>query len=531
MNRDWQVGFDGRNMSAGEIVTKIFEQRNVDMDNFFTPQEDDFIELESFKNIDKAANIVIEGIDRGKSFLVYFDVDCDGCSSGSIMTRYLQNYTNKVDTYINKGKNHGVKEYNISDCKADVVIIVDSLNDFSEYEKFLNVGKQVVILDHHEIPTKDLDKYNADNIALVSSCNDYPNPDLSGSGVVWKFCKYLDYLTLNDYSDSLVDLAACGIIADMMNTLSPENRYICNLGFNNLTNLAMKKINGGRRFNSQSISFGIAPLVNAAQRMKLNETAMRLFLTDDEQEVKTLIKTLQNAKEEQNTIVNQLLPSIEKQAERQKDNKALFVLIDTDADISGLLGNRLIEQYQKPVFVLRKYDDYYAGSARGCGVDNLMAMSESTGLVKCGGHPNAFGISVDKDKARKFTDELSVALQDIEFVNKRYADVQISIDQVDNTLIDNFKAVNRISGEGFEPLTVMIKGITDYEVQTMSGGKHLKLNVGTLLIKWNFNGDWNEFDGRPISVIGRLDSGYFGKTFYQQVIIDDYVVGDMGDEI
>ena len=94
MNKQWQVGFDGRNMSAGEIVTKIFEQRNVDMDSFFTPQEDDFIELEALKNIDKAANIVTEGIDKDKRFLVYFDVDCDGCSSGSIMTRYLQNYTN-----------------------------------------------------------------------------------------------------------------------------------------------------------------------------------------------------------------------------------------------------------------------------------------------------------------------------------------------------------------------------------------------------------------------------------------------------
>ena len=117
-------------------------------------------------------------------------------------------------------------------------------------------------------------------------------------------------------------------------------------------------------------------------------------------------------------------------------------------------------------------------------------------------------------------------LQDVEFVNKRYADVQIDISQVDNNLIDNFKAVNRISGEGFEPLTVMIKGVTDYEVKSMSNGKHLKLDVGTLLIKWNFNGDWNEFDGRPINVIGRLDSGYFGKTFYQQVIIDDYYLGD-----
>ena len=526
MIKDWQVGFDGREMSAGEIVNKIFEQRNVDIDTFFHPTEDDFIDLERLKNIDSAAQIVLDGIDNDKCFEIIFDVDCDGCTSGAIMTRYLQNYTNLIYTYINQGKSHGIEDYDVSKCRAEIVIIVDSLNHYEQYQKFLDSGKQVVILDHHEIPEGDIEKYDNKRITLVSSCNDYPNNQLSGAGVVWKFCKYLDYLTLNDYADDLVDLTACGLVADMMDMLSPENRYICNLGFNNLQNLAMKKINGGRRFNSQSVSFGIAPLVNAAQRMKLNDSAKTLFLSDDETKVKAIIKELQKAKDEQNQIVFDLMPSIYQQYEQKQEAKVLFFMIDTDADISGLMGNKLTELYQRPVFVLREYEDYYAGSARGFGVDSLMEIVNSTGLAWTGGHPNAFGIRIDKDKYYDFVREIHRVLQDVEFVNKRYADVQIDISQVDNNLIDNFKAVNRISGEGFEPLTVMIKGVTDYEVKSMSNGKHLKLDIGTLLIKWNFNGDWNEFDGRPINVIGRLDSSYFGKTFYQQVIIDDYYLGD-----
>jgi hypothetical protein len=62
----------------------------------------------------------------------------------------------------------------------------------------------------------------------------------------------------------------------------------------------------------------------------------------------------------------------------------------------------------------------------------------------------------------------------------------------------------------------------------MSGGKHLKISVGDLLIiKWNYQGDFEEFDGRPFSIIGGLSSGFLGRTFYKQIIIDDYMFEDV----
>jgi hypothetical protein len=60
----------------------------------------------------------------------------------------------------------------------------------------------------------------------------------------------------------------------------------------------------------------------------------------------------------------------------------------------------------------------------------------------------------------------------------------------------------------------------------MSGGRHLKLvaDEGKLLyIKWNFSGDSDQFDG-PVSAIGTLDSSFFGRTYYRQLIMNDFVV-------
>ena len=472
--------------------------------------------MDRLHNIDKAFEIIDEGLTMNYKFEVIFDTDCDGITAGSIMYKWLKNFTNNVTTYINEGKEHGVKNFNISACDADIVIIVDSINEPECYEKFK--GKQVIILDHHIIP----DNFNA-NVTLISSANDYPNPQLSGAGVVWKFCKYCDEMFLTDYADNLVDLATCGLIADMMDMTSEENRYICSLGFNNVHNTGIKKINGSYKFDSQAVSFGIAPLVNAANRLNLNTEALKLFISEDEKEVAKTVKNLKSAKEEQNTIVSDLMPSIREQAKSQLDNKVMFFVIDTDAGISGLIANKLIAEYQRPVFVLKKTDKGYAGSGRGYGIEDFRQLCEGCGFTVMG-HPEAFGVSIDTDKFQEAFDRLNESLKDVEFTDAKLADVELNLEQITDQLIDNFKSVNKISGEGFKPLSVVIRNITDYDVGYMSGGKHLKISVGdVVIIKWNFNGSFEEFDGRPFSIIGGLTSGYFGRTYYKQIIIDDYI--------
>ena len=523
MQTEWRYAIDGRDKSSGEIITEIFEHRGFDIDEFLRPKEEDIFDSERLHNIEKAYDILMRGIAEGKSLLCWSDTDLDGCSSAAIMYKYLKGMTDNVEVYINEGKEHGVKGYNDINIEADIIIVVDSINGFEYYEPMLADGKQVIILDHHEI--KDVTAFDKPNIALVSSVNDYPNEQLSGAGVVWKFCRYIDEQELDNRADNLADLAACGIIADMCDMSVPENRAICDKGLSNPQSLAIKQINGSYPFNAQAVSFGIAPLVNAAQRLRKNRLALDLFLSDDVDEVKRLVKELKQCKEEQNEIVEMLLPEIMLQAQDQINNKVICVVIDTDADVSGLLANKLMAIYQRPVLVLKNLDTEYGGSGRGYGIEDFMTYVNDTGVAKAEGHPNAFGVIVDKDNLPDLLLRLDSALRDVEFKVVNEANVLVDIEQIDDVLINNFKAIDRISGTGFKPLTVMLQGVEDYIVGNMSKGKHLKLDCGgVLLIKWNFDGDWNEFDGRPVDVIGTLTSGYFGKTFYRQVIVQDYRV-------
>ena len=246
MKKEWNVKIDGRDMDQLEIVEALMERRGIqDTDSFLIPPEDSMVPFDSMYGLEEGCSIVLDTIERGGKFIVFFDVDTDGNTAGTIMTRYLRNFTTKVDTYINEGKKHGAEDFPLELLDDNTtLIIVDSLNNDPEvYKRILNTGAKLIVCDHHLIEQQLLDANLP--FCLISSANNYPNPALSGAGVVFKFCQYIDSETWNDCADEFWDLAATGIIADMCNVSeqSPENRYICYKGFQNQKNLALSKIN------------------------------------------------------------------------------------------------------------------------------------------------------------------------------------------------------------------------------------------------------------------------------------------------
>lgn len=549
MEKKWVVKHDCRGMDVSEIIDTILVDRGVvDISALLYPDDECLIPFNKMKDADKAAKIILDGIENNKKFLVYGDVDVDGCAANAISVRWLRNRGARVDCCINQGKEHGIAKADPSlFVDVDILWIVDSIEtQMYPYENAFKAGVEEIIITDHHLVSKSMQKQmeKSGKITLVSSAVDYPNPALSGSATTWKLCAYCDWLELEDYSDDLVDLAACGLVADMceVGVESPENRYICYKGFSNQVNPAIKKINGSYDFNSQAVSFGIAPLINAANRMNENEKAMNLFLSDNAKEITKLINDLKFCKESQNLEIMDIMPILEEQAESQMDKKVMFFFVETNAEIKGLIGNKLLEKYQRPVIVLSNRMEVdentgevtrleHFGSARAVGVADFKKYVDDTGMVGSGGHENAFGLWFEAEVLEDFQNALEDALKDVEFVQETTVDIQIDQEQITDDLIRQLKMLNRISGQGWPQISVMVSGITDYGVGQMSGGKHLKLiaDEGKLLyIKWNFNGDWEQFDG-PVSVIGTLDSGFFGRTYYRQLIMNDFIVDNSED--
>ena len=523
-------------MDEYEIIDAIMESRGiVDVDRFMNPSEDDMIPFSDMSGIDEGCQMVLDAIDRGDKFIIHWDVDQDGNSAGAIMTRYLLNYTDKVSTVINEGKKHGVEDFdlNLLDDHT-VLIIVDSLNnDPNVYMRILDTGSKLCVLDHHMIDQQLLDAHLP--FCLISSANNYPNPALCGAGVVFKFCQYIDSVTWNDYADEYWDLAAAGIIADMcdVSEASMENRYICHMGFNNQKNLAISKINGSFGFDAKAVSFGLAPLVNAACRTNENNKAKSLFLSDDTKEVSSLIRELKKCKAKQNDVVLEQMDYLIQQGSSQLDNKCMYFFIneDLDADVAGLIGNKLLERYQRPLFVLKRYDDNtFGGSMRAVGMQNFAQVVNDTGVGQCMGHELAAGAFIPIDKFDEFKQKIEDALLNVEFTQSIDVDIQLDAEQITDSLIGRIKDINKISGAGFPSITVMIGDVDDYEIGDMSKGKHLKITTPNVtFIKWNFDGwdDMWDLEDKQLFGVGQLDSGFFGRTYYRQLILSDFKFKDI----
>ena len=535
----WNVKIDGRDMNEVEIIDALLESRGIkDVKKFLQPSEEDMIPFECLVGIETAAKIVIDGIDNGAHFIVHWDVDSDGVSAGAIMSRYLKNFTNDVEYIINQGKEHGVENFPLGVLDSNtILIVVDSLNnDTKVYQNILSTGARLVVLDHHIVEDELLEfcqeESRSDFFCLVSSAIRYPNPALSGAGVVFKFCKYLDELMWADYADDFWDLAATGIIADMcdLSEQSPENRYICHMGFQNKKNLAISKINGSFGFDAKAVSFGVAPLVNAACRTNTNEKAAKLFLSDDTKEVASLIKDLKKCKEVQNEIVGNQMEDLISQGDKQINKKCMYFFIEADGEVAGLIGNKLLEKYQKPLFILRKNEAEYVGSMRAVGVENFAQIVNDTGIGKCMGHELAAGAFIPVDRFEEFQDKIESALSDIEFSQTIDIDIQLDNEQITDTLIRQIKDINKISGSGFPPITVMVGEVSDYEIGDMSKGKHLKIMTPNVtFIKWNFSGwdDLWDLEDKEFYGVGQLDSGFFGRTYYKQLILNDFKFEDI----
>ena len=517
---------DGRGMDDVEILDAILESRGIeDVGTFLKPSIDDMISFDEMKGLEEAYQIIDDAITMGEKFLVLADVDADGCCSNAIITRYLRRCGADIECIINDGKAHGAENLDLSLlADIDVMIIVDSLNnDPAVYKRILDTNTRLIVFDHH-LPEDRLFDANLDFV-LVTSAKDYPNEHLSGAGVCLKYALYADEMNLTDYANDLWVYAAIGVIADMSDMSVPENRYIAYRGLAQFRNPMVQKMVGNYAFDSQSVSFSIGPLVNAAMRMHENEKAMNVFLAEDEDKIGDLVKDLKDCRERQNEAVAEMLDDLLEQGEAQLDRKCMFFMLnnDIDAEVTGLIGNKLLAMYQRPLFILRLRDEQYAGSMRSVGTESFLEIANGTGLCLCQGHPNAAGAFIDIDKFEQFKEVIEEKLKDIEFSINVEADIELAPSQINENLIKQLTALNKLSGTGCPPITVLVR-TDDYEVSTFSTKKHLKVidESGLLIVKWNCM-DWQTMkNDKPLVAVGTLSSPYYGRVKYQQLAIDEY---------
>lgn len=452
------------------------------------------------------------------------------------MYRWLKDKgVQNVGYYVSQGKSHGTSKELIEAVKqfnSSLLIIMDSLDAEIENYKTLSQLSDIIVLDHHDIKAE----VPYDEVITLVSSNRSDNPHLSGAGVVWKFIKDMDefYYDSNDY-DKYTDLAATGLVADMvdMSEDSLENRYIVYKGIDQILNPALKKIKGFYPFESNTISYSVAPLINASCRYFENDAAFKCFITDEKSEIKQLIAKLKAIKERQNQDVAMIVDGLKETIESQKDDPFFFLEIDTPFGLSGLIANKIMNTYGKPTFVVKREGELFAGSGRSSLFDLRKLTHNIIPDAKANGHPQAFGFTVPIEKFDEFKAALTAALKSegVNLDGELVVDCELDPEDITSGLIKGVKGLNRVCSVGFKPFLfkVVDSGLV---ARTTSKGKHLIFENpdGLLYVKWNAQNELENLDidqDTEIEFIGTLDQGQMDHSFNRRIILDSYrIIGN-----
>lgn len=175
---------------------------------------------------------------------------------------------NNISYRLHNGKEHGIIPDTIP---TDVKLVIapdSSSNDYEEHKILYDKGIDVLVIDHHEA-----EKISEYACIINNQLCSYPTKSLSGVGMVYKFCSYLDSLLNVDYANYFLDLVALGLVADMMDMRDFETRHLITLGLQNIRNPYFYEMVRKNEFSLRDgvtpigVAFYIAPYVNATVRM------------------------------------------------------------------------------------------------------------------------------------------------------------------------------------------------------------------------------------------------------------------------
>lgn len=513
---------------------------------FLNPTREDFYDPYLMPDMEKAVERIIEAIEKKEKVIIYGDYDVDGITSVTVLKSYLEERGLHVDYYIpnrleegyglNKPAVEGIakKEYNL-------MITVDcGISAVEEVRYAKELGLEVIVTDHHETGEE-----LPDAIAVVDAKrkdNKYPCRNLAGVGVVFKLIQAISKRLNIDEKEHLkyLDIVCIGTISDIV-PLVDENRVIVKLGLKlvqQTKNLGLRTIlmlSGYNKIDSSTVSFGVAPRINACGRMGYQEEALKLFLSKDVNEVNELAQSLNEYnRQRQEKEKNIFLEAIDK-IEKDGLDKNNIIIVDGEGwhhGVIGIVSSKITEMYFKPSILLCFEGEEGKGSGRSIpGFDLHDALQKcNKNLYKFGGHAMAVGLTVKREQYSALKQQIEEIAKE-EKIDKIIPilkiDAQIDINEISKETVESLKEMEPFGEENKTPLFAF-KNLKIDSIRALSEGKHIKLtlkkNESNIIgaIGFNMGSLVNDYYiGDRVDVVGTLEINTFNGEESLQIVVKD----------
>lgn len=449
----------------------------------------------SLKDIDKALARLKKAVAERERVLIYGDYDADGITAAALLFLALREVGLEAECYLpSREVGYGLREEELRRFKNEgitLVVTVDCGTTAIKEAAFCReLGIDLVVTDHHQ-PGSGL----PDAVAVVNpkrpDCP-YPYKELAGVGVAYQVAAGL--FELFGYpraeAEKFLDLVAIGTIADVV-PLTGENRILVRAGLKLLNEklrpglrLLLEAAGYGGKVTAHTVAMVLAPRLNAPGRVGDPWPAFELLLCG-EAEAPEKAAQLNALNQERQRLESLVVAEAQALVDSQPgaSEKAVLVVAGEGwpPGLTGIVANRLVERYARPVFVVALNGEEGRGSGRGTPGFNVFGALEyaSDLLLDYGGHTGAGGFAIRREAIGFFTAKLEeyarraapVSSQRLDF------DALVGLAELTPELVAELSLLEP-HGCGNPPVRLVACGVKVEEARPVgSNGNYLKLRL------------------------------------------------------
>lgn len=512
------------------------------------------------KDMDRAADIILEKISEHKKIRIIGDYDIDGVNAAYILLEGLEALGADADSDIPDRIKDG---YGLNDSlierayKAGIDTIITCDNGIAAAPEIAygkKLGMTIIVTDHHEVPyeeEEDTRKYILPPADAVINPKQkdcmYPFKGLCGAAVAYKLVETLFELSGRDAEDMdyLLENVAIATVGDVMDLVG-ENRIFVKEG---LVMLGRTKNEGLKALisctgiqkddiSAYHIGFVLGPCLNAGGRLDTAKRALELLRARTKKEADILagdLKALNDSRKDMTLrAVEQAVHMIEETSLRE-DRVLVVYIPECHESLAGIVAGKLRERYYKPVFVLTDAQEGVKGSGRS--IDTYSMYEELSRckkiLTRYGGHRLAAGLSLEKEDVERLRQMLNenCTLTMEELTEKVVIDMELPFSSVTESFIQELKLLEPF-GKGNTKPVFAGRDVQFSDVRII--GKNQNVIKGLVRDKSGvtlsalYFGDVSEFQEKLQQYGGRMSITYYpGINEYRgqknlQIIITHY---------
>ncbi|HVR89021.1 MAG TPA: single-stranded-DNA-specific exonuclease RecJ [Candidatus Limnocylindria bacterium] len=379
-------------------------------------------------DLDRAVDRLRRALASRERIVVYGDYDVDGLAGSAILVRAFRHFGVAVAAYIPNRyeEGYGLNATALRQLAADgaqVIVSVDcGITAVDEARLARELAIELIITDHHHPPAVLPDAFALVNPRRPGDPS--PDKDLAGAGVALRLAQaLLGDLAYAVKEDELLQLCALATVADVV-PLRDANRAIVAAGLAALNRAPLPGVRAlaeraGKKIGSigaSDIGYALGPRLNAAGRIDDAEEALRLLLTEDAEEARSLAEKLEERNIERQRLTNHVVRGAREATSTFPDAWATVVADPAwQAGVVGLAASRLVEDHGRPACVIALDGEDGKGSCRSISKVHIAeALDRCDDLLsKHGGHAMAAGFSIKAADIPAFRERLDAVVREM----------------------------------------------------------------------------------------------------------------------